>query len=184
MRSARNVTALLSTFAGVLAVMSTVIAAYQAVRVGVTGRELRDRVALTEQLSVTVDRSGILVKLQKLEERASQLEAKLQAFSAAPKGSALGEALMSTRAELSRLSERLGAMETAVLNDPGKALAVPILRKDIDNVKESAKDALAAVREEVARIYDLSKWFLGLMITIALAVLGLAIQNFLPRRAA
>lgn len=35
------------------------------------------------------------------------------------------------------------------------------------------------MKEGVARVYDLTKWFVGLMFTMALGLIGLAVTNFL-----
>lgn len=51
------------------------------------------------------------------------------------------------------------------------------MRKDLDAVQDKSKSDIEAVRGELARLYSLIQWFIGLMFTIALGVFGLAIGN-------
>jgi len=76
------------------------------------------------------------------------------------------------RSEVKRLTEAVG-------QSPEKALAVPLLRKDMDNLREGYRHDLDATQSEINHVYDLSKWFLGTVVTMALALVGLAVSNFL-----
>lgn len=79
------------------------------------------------------------------------------------------------RAEVKQLTDAVG-------QSPEKALAVPLLRKDMDNLREGYRHDLDATQSEMNRVYDLTKWFLGTVVTMALALLGLAVSNFLQLR--
>ena len=68
-------------------------------------------------------------------------------------------------------------IETAVTSNPERAMSIPILRRDIDGLKDSVAEDLAATRNEIDRLYGLSQWFIGLMATMALGVLGIAVGN-------
>lgn len=77
------------------------------------------------------------------------------------------------------LSDKILRIETAILGDPAKAIEIPLLRKDIDTLQTSQNAASTALKEEMSRAFDLNKWFLGLMGTMSLGVLGLAVTTFL-----
>jgi hypothetical protein len=83
--------------------------------------------------------------------------------------------LAKVETDISALQSHVARLEDAIGQSPEKALSVPLLRKDIDNLKETTQ-------AEVTRVYDQNKWFLGLVGTMALGVLGLAISNFLQLR--
>ena len=53
--------------------------------------------------------------------------------------------------------------EAAVGDEPAKRLAVPLLRKDMDTLREEHKNDLTAIHEEVSRTFDMMKWLLGLL---------------------
>ncbi|MCJ1883020.1 hypothetical protein [Pseudomonas nitroreducens] len=76
--------------------------------------------------------------------------------------------------EVKVLSDKVLALEAALNSDPAKALAVPILRKDLDNAREGFKNSTEQTKLEIDRIYDQNKWFIGLMFTVSLSVLGMA----------
>jgi hypothetical protein len=80
--------------------------------------------------------------------------------------------LGSARSELRHLTDAVG-------ESPEKALALPLLRKDMDNLRDSYRRELDATQVEINRVYDQNKWFIGLMITMTLALVGLAVSNFL-----
>lgn len=73
-------------------------------------------------------------------------------------------------------------LDDAIGESPDKSLAVPLLRKDLDNLKDSYHRDLDSTQAEINRVYDQNKWFLGLMFTMALGLIGLAISNFLQLR--
>jgi hypothetical protein len=94
-----------------------------------------------------------------------------------------------TDIEVSLLSSRIGNIENqikaladALGQTPDKALSVPLLRKDLENLKETNHRDLEVVEAEVNRVYDQNKWFIGIMATIALSLFGVAISNIVQAR--
>ena len=85
--------------------------------------------------------------------------------------------LLAIREEVERLKEvqeQANTLIVAMGEMPGKSLAVPMLRRDLDSLsaaidetRESFSSDLAEVQArlsvETSRIYDLGKWFLGLL---------------------
>lgn len=72
------------------------------------------------------------------------------------------------------LDERLGRLEGAILQNPEKALSVPLLRRDLDNLERSYASGVESLRAEVERIYGVAKWFGGLILAM---VIGVAINS-------
>lgn len=80
------------------------------------------------------------------------------------------------------LSERLEKIEAAILANPAKALEIPLLQRDVENLRSTQQSNLVAVKEGVDRLYDINKWLLGAM---AVSVITLALSNFLrPKESA
>src|ERR1017187_2477680 len=71
----------------------------------------------------------------------------------------------------------MDALEAAIMVDPVKAVSLPLMRKDLDSLQDKTRSDIEAVRSELARLYSLIQWFIGLMFTIALGVFSLAIGN-------
>lgn len=83
---------------------------------------------------------------------------------------------------VSSIEARLAALEVALTVDPAKSLAIPLLRKDLDNTQAAFKIELAQSKSEVDRVYDQNKWFISMMVTVAVAVLGMAVNNFFAKK--
>lgn len=90
--------------------------------------------------------------------------------------------LATIRAELKTLRKRLSDLEEAIVANPGNALALPLLRQDVENLRVSYQKDITASGREIDRIYDQNKWFVGLMFTMAIALIGLAVSNFVQAR--
>lgn len=75
------------------------------------------------------------------------------------------------------LQTRLSALETTLMATPEKAIAVPMLKQQIDTVQDRSHADIEGIRGELARLFTLTQWFIGLMFTIALGVFGLALSN-------
>jgi len=84
-----------------------------------------------------------------------------------------------------RLDARLSALEAALMTTPEKAIAVPMLKEQVDTLQDRTRSDLDNIRGEIARLFTLTQWFIGLMFTIALGVFGIAIGSLRrdsPRR--
>jgi hypothetical protein len=68
-------------------------------------------------------------------------------------------------------------LETTLVTTPEKAIAVPMLKQQIDAIQDRSHADLDSVRGEIGRLFTLTQWFIGLMFTIALGVFGLALSN-------
>jgi len=77
--------------------------------------------------------------------------------------------------------KRLASLEGAILTNPEKALAIPLIRKDIDSLKEVQQTNVVASKQDIDRIYDQSRWFIGLMITSSIGIIALAISNYFKK---
>jgi DNA repair exonuclease SbcCD ATPase subunit len=80
-------------------------------------------------------------------------------------------------ASLSDINSRLKKLEDAILESPEKALSVPLLRKEIEAIDSTMGEKFSSTQNEINRVYDMSKWLFGLMITMVVSILGLAVAN-------
>lgn len=138
---------------------------------------------LTEKIiGLQAENSRLESEIGSLRAEVNGLLTSVKAISSAP-----GEHGWKTEAELlgaklNAASIKLDALETAITADPTKALAIPMLRKDLTNAEKSIKSELMQTKAEIDRMYDQNKWFIGLMFTIALSVLGMAASSFFSRK--
>ena len=81
------------------------------------------------------------------------------------------------KSDQDQLRSRFTALETTLVTTPEKAIAVPMLKQQIDAIQDRSHADLDSVRGEIGRLFTLTQWFIGLMFTIALGVFGLALSN-------
>lgn len=72
------------------------------------------------------------------------------------------------------LDTRLSGLEAAILTTPEKAVAVPMLKQEVDSLQDRTRSDLDGIRSEISRLFALTQWFIGLMFTIALGMFGLS----------
>jgi len=121
-------------------------------------------------------------EIMKIQSELESINASLQAVSNLPEGAEWKAKASKMSHQIGNISNRLSSLEAALTVDPSKALAVPILRKDLDSAEKGLRSELVQIRIEIDRIYDQNKWFIGLMLTIALSVLGMAVSSFFNRK--
>lgn len=138
---------------------------------------------LTDKIySIELDKERLIKEISRLESELLTVTSSLDAISKVPDEHGWKSEASKLAISIGKLSARLEALENAITEDPAKALAVPILRKDLDNTEESLKAELLQTKSEIDRMYDQNKWFIGLMFTIALSVLGMAASSFFNRK--
>lgn len=138
---------------------------------------------LSERLIVLQSNNRLLEeKLTSAKDEILQIKIGINDLSSLPDGHQWKTEAREIKNDLSLVTSKLKALEDALTVDPAKALAVPILRKDLDNAEKSLKAELVQTRSEIDRMYDQNKWFIGLMFTIALSVLGMAASSFFNRK--
>lgn len=70
-------------------------------------------------------------------------------------------------------------MEEAVLDNPGKALRVTLLGREIDDLRSSVEKDMSNLREEVGRVFGLTRWLVGLMFA---SVFSLVVKDLLGKK--
>lgn len=88
--------------------------------------------------------------------------------------------------QVATISGRIKSLEDAISASPEKALSIPLIRKDLEALQRVQIDEKATNKSELERLYDFNKWFFGLIGTMALSVLGIALTNVFktPRQSA
>jgi hypothetical protein len=74
----------------------------------------------------------------------------------------------------SNLDARMSVLENSLMASPEKAVAVPILKQQLDSLQDRTHSDLDGIRSEIGRLFTLTQWFIGLMFTIALGMFGLS----------
>jgi hypothetical protein len=73
--------------------------------------------------------------------------------------------------DIRRIEKQLQAITGIVKESPETTLAMPLLSQRLENLER-------AYATDVNRIYDQNKWFIGLIASMAISIIGLALSNF------
>ncbi len=119
--------------------------------------------------------TNVSKRLQSLEDRVSELSDIINTSSQEMLAS-IG--LDKVQASVKSVSSELDALKVIIVENPEKALAIPLLRKEMDELEHKHAVLAVSTKDQIDRIYDFSKWFLGLMITLAI---GLITMGFVRR---
>lgn len=88
------------------------------------------------------------------------------------------QALDQAKQSAADLNQRITTLESALLQTPEKALAVPLLRQQLVDIEDKDKGDSESIHGEIGRLYGMMQWFLGLMITLIIGVGGLVANSF------
>jgi hypothetical protein len=91
----------------------------------------------------------------------------------------LRQGLADTNSTVVTLQTQVGTLTNALGNSPEKALTVPLLRKDVEDLRAATQRDLDSIRAEMGRNYDLNKWLIGLILA---AVLGTVINSVMQSK--
>lgn len=117
-----------------------------------------------------------LAETEKLREELKALQSDIRNVAALPKDMKLALQLQQTQKAIKSISSRQEKLEEVILANPTRALQIPLLQRDLENLRAAQQANLVAVKGDVDRIYDLNKWLLGAM---AISIVTLALSNFL-----
>lgn len=123
-------------------------------------------------------------KLEKHQAAIEEIKNRLNSISSVNPSTDTGRQIAAVQADLKTATTRLETLEKGLLESPQKALSVPLLRNDLENLKNIYKQDIEAMAKNVDRVYDQNKWFIGLMFTMAIGLIGLAVSNYFQSRKA
>jgi chromosome segregation ATPase len=119
-------------------------------------------------------------QLQVIERGLKNVESQVMALSKVPEQSGISGQLGSLNNSVDSLQSRFTRIEGLIVQDPSKALEIPLLRKDIETIKDSNQTSIAGLRQDIERAYTL---LIGTMVALAIAVLAPAVSNMFRKRA-
>lgn len=89
--------------------------------------------------------------------------------------------VVALKKQLDKQGESITLLRDSLGGDIERSLSVALLRKDLEATEKRLEKSLESSTKSVDRVYDQNKWFLGLMATMTLSVIGLSISVFSSR---
>lgn len=149
------------------------VVAFLSTLIGVTGKHFNKSVVIKDQFTEVVE----------LERRIALLETQLDATRAQlikptdlPPNTQVSVELRKLQGAFEDVNSRLAKLEHVIVTTPAKALEMPLLQRDLENVKATQQAMISTVKEGVDRVYDLNKWLLGAM---SVSIISLAMASLI-----
>lgn len=79
--------------------------------------------------------------------------------------------------EVETLKRQIGTLNKVILDNPEKAISVPLLKVEIQNQKDQNEKEIKSIKDDIARVYDINKWIIGLVFTMLVSIIILNISN-------
>ncbi|HTC48755.1 MAG TPA: hypothetical protein VK722_15625 [Candidatus Aquilonibacter sp.] len=92
---------------------------------------------------------------------------------------AITQDLSNVKQQVDTLQRGVDGISAAISSSPEKAVALPLLTKDVDDLKVSSEHDIEAVRSEMIRSYDQTKWLIGFILA---ALIGTVINSAIQSR--
>jgi len=129
----------------------------------------RDQPAASQVGVVTQsDIASIQKRLDDEDGRIRQLQSVVEGLATSPSQGRLAAQIRTLSGSVEKANADLLALQDALLDNPAKAVALPLLKRDLDNSRTSTQASILTLQQSVDHQYDLLKWMLGTF------VLGLA----------
>ena len=116
---------------------------------------------------------------KRLEDIKRQLQKTIEQQEALASREQLPPPLSVLEARLEKVEEQQQRLDRIIVDDPDKALELPLMRRDLEALEQKQAVAIDSVRRSVEQVYDLSKWLIG---ALALGIISLAANTFLRRK--
>ncbi len=105
-----------------------------------------------------------------IENRLSQLN---EALKEAPETA--GIIVKEHEEKIAQLESKFSSLRTLIFDNPDQAITIPLIKKDIDGIKSE----IERINTQIGWLSSYNKWLIGVMITLAVGVLGLALSIIL-----
>lgn len=129
--------------------------------------------------SIVVDVGYSQQRMIDLESDIATIKAQLEGIQELPSDLPVSSKVKEIEAKIDTVNGKLDSLNKAILESPEKALALPLLRRDMDSLQKQYVSAVSNLEQEVSRAYDIFKWVTG---TIFLGVISLAVGVFFKPR--
>jgi hypothetical protein len=166
---------------GLIGLLTVLVASFILVRSfsSNVGEKTADTIAAYIQRSRIVERQlQVVDKRTRFNEfQLRRLQVQVSKLSRPSNASRLTSRVDGMEQDLRQLEADQGELEDSLLNNPAKALQLPLLARDVESDRRANEAALLAIRQEMDRQNGLMQWVLG---TFTLGVLGLLVTVLIP----
>jgi uncharacterized protein YoxC len=106
--------------------------------------------------------------------RLENVETVLSDIEKKPDQSSLGLEVSQIKVSVTDIQDKVNSLENIILDDPNKAVAIPLLQKDMENMKSLSDSQIQSLQQSVNQLYAL---LIGVVVVIGVGFLGIAASN-------
>lgn len=71
---------------------------------------------------------------------------------------------------IQELEKKIETLNNIIIENPEKSLTIPLLNKDIENIKKENELQIELIKDKVETVVDLNKWILGLIFSLLITI--------------
>ena len=83
--------------------------------------------------------------------------------------------------QFAKLQKEVEILNNVILNSPEKAISIPLLKIEIENIQKQNDKEFNSIKNDVTRVYDMNKWIIGLVFTMLVSIIVLNISNLFAK---
>ena len=83
--------------------------------------------------------------------------------------------------QVTELNASVKNLESVILDNPEKAISLLLLKQQLENQRDQNEKEYKNTKDEIARVYDINKWIIGLVIAMLVSIITLSIGNLLSK---
>ena len=68
------------------------------------------------------------------------------------------------------MEKKIETLNNIIIENPEKSLTIPLLNKDIENIKKENELQIELIKDKVETVVDLNKWILGLIFSLLITI--------------
>ena len=84
--------------------------------------------------------------------------------------------------KVQELNESVEKLEEIIIENPEKALSIPLLKQQFEYQKDYNEKENNQLRNEIARVYDINKWIIGLTFGMLASIITLGVSNISKKK--
>ncbi|WPR71476.1 hypothetical protein SLW70_16305 [Flavobacterium sp. NG2] len=71
---------------------------------------------------------------------------------------------------IKELENKIQTLSDIIIENPEKSLTIPLINKDIENIKKENTLQIEMIKDKVETVIDLNKWILGLIFSLLITI--------------
>jgi predicted nuclease with TOPRIM domain len=94
-------------------------------------------------------------EINRFREEIAEIKSQIGKLSEIPEESRVASRLVNLNQSISQLESRFSKIEKIIIKDPSESLEIPLIRNDIENIKEVNQSQIETMKQDIERAYTI-----------------------------